>query len=88
MPQDRSDDQRRGRNRGRTAWTRALLGVALAALLIGVNTAPVRAGDDDDDEPSTYDKVMRALGFKNPGAMEYGINYSERSPLVVPPTRD
>ena len=31
---------------------------------------------------------MRTLGLKNPGETEYEINYSERSPLVVPPSRD
>ncbi len=31
---------------------------------------------------------MRTLGLKNPGSTEYEINYSERSPLVVPPSRN
>jgi hypothetical protein len=31
---------------------------------------------------------MNTLGLHDPFAPQYGINYSERSPLVVPPTRD
>lgn len=67
---------------GRTA-----LGGALAALVICANTAAARAGDDDSNE-SFLTKFERTIGLKNPNTMEYGINYSERSPLVVPPTRD
>lgn len=71
---------------------RILLGVVLTALVIGTCTIGARAGDDDDGDATSsssfMDKFMRTLGLKNPGTMEYGINYSERSPLVVPPTRD
>jgi hypothetical protein len=31
---------------------------------------------------------LRTLGVKNPNETEYEINYSERSPLVVPPNRN
>jgi len=31
---------------------------------------------------------LRTLGVKNPASTEYEINYSERSPLVVPPNRN
>ena len=40
------------------------------------------------DNQSFTDKFLTTLGLKNPFAAQYGINYSERSPLVVPPTRD
>ncbi|HEX4210494.1 MAG TPA: hypothetical protein VHY56_08885 [Candidatus Binataceae bacterium] len=32
--------------------------------------------------------IMHTLGFKAPGDTYAGIDYNERSPLVVPPTRD
>ena len=66
---------------------RALLGASLAALLVCANSATARAGDDPSNE-SLYTQIMRTLGLKDPRTMEYGINYSERSPLVVPPSRD
>jgi len=69
------------------AWLRAGFGAALAVLAICSTTA-ARAGDDDGDEPTLTQKFMKTLGLKDPRDMEYGINYGERSPLVVPPTRD
>jgi hypothetical protein len=65
---------------------RLAFGAALAALLVCANSGVARAGDDDND--SFLSKFERTLGLKNPNAMEYGINYSERSPLVVPPNRN
>jgi hypothetical protein len=82
MPQERSD----GRSACRAALLRATQGAALAALFVCANTAVVRAGDDDNN--SILSRIERSIGLKNPNTMEYGINYSERSPLVVPPTRD
>lgn len=87
MPQDRFNDCNLGHARPiRQALSRALLGTALAGLIVCASGAAARAGDDGS--PSYYDEFMRAIGLKSPGAMEEGINYSERSPLVVPPTRD
>jgi hypothetical protein len=48
-----------------------------------------RAGDDDPNTTqgsggSVYDKVLDVVGLGSQGT----IQYSERSPLVVPPTRD
>jgi len=80
MPQICRDDRiDRGALLGRMA-----LGTALAALLVCANAAAARADDDE----TFLSKFERTLGLKNPNTMEYGLNYSERSPLVVPPTRD
>jgi hypothetical protein len=84
MPRNRRDD----RKTGRAVLTRAAQGAALAAIIMCANTAAVRAGGDDPDSESLYTQFMRTLGLKDPRTMEYGINYSERSPLVVPPNRD
>jgi hypothetical protein len=75
---------------GRRVLARAALGAALATLLIGVNTGVVRAGDDDEDGASVIHRLMNSLGLKSSDdtVMGRGDNYSERSPLVVPPTRD
>src|SRR5215475_13252150 len=74
---------------GRDALLRAAR-FAAAAFGIGLVMAagPVRAGDDDDDDGMTFeekiiDNIMRGVGGTN---MENrGIEYRERSPLVVPP---
>lgn len=66
-----------------------------AAVALGVGlvmaAGPVRAADDEDDDDSTFEEriignIMRGLGGTN---MENrGIDYRERSPLVVPPKLD
>jgi hypothetical protein len=84
MPFDRRND----RSAGRRVLPRLVLGAGLAAVLLCANTAAVRAGGDDPDNESAYSKIMRALGLKDPRTLDYGIDYNERSPLVVPPTRD
>jgi len=72
--------------------TRAL---RLAAIALGIGlvmaAGPVRAGDDDDENDKTFEEkvsegIMRGIGGTN---MENrGIDYRERSPLVVPPKLD
>jgi hypothetical protein len=67
-----------------------------AAIALGVGlvmaAGPVKAADDDDDkddmtfEEKIIDNIMRGVGGTN---MENrGIDYRERSPLVVPPKID
>ena len=65
------------------------LAAGFAVLIVLGQCAAARAGDDDDEtkaSPSFTDQFMRTLGLKN--ANDEDINYAERSPLVVPPTRD
>ncbi|WP_424628061.1 hypothetical protein [Bradyrhizobium sp. SYSU BS000235] len=70
-----------------TMWTSA---VRLAAVLLGVglvlSSGPVRAQDDEQDdrtfEEKLMDNLMSGLGAKR--MEDSGINYRERSPLVVP----
>ncbi len=86
MPQDRASSFNFGGTAiGRSAG-RFALGAALGAVLLCSYACMARAGDDD--EPSIGDKILSTIGLKNPTAADLGINYSERSPLVVPPTRD
>jgi hypothetical protein len=86
MPQDRA----LSRKVGRTAFRRVALGAAALALSVCSYASLARAGDADagDSNQSFTDKFLTTLGLKNPFAEQYGINYSERSPLVVPPTRN
>ena len=87
MPQD----QFQGRHIGPPGPIRAHLacavgGAALAALIVCTSSA-ARAGDDDDNvsaSPSIYGKIMDTIGLGGGANIQYG----ERSPLVVPPTKD
>jgi hypothetical protein len=70
--------------------TRILLAACAAALIVTATAGLARA-EDDDDEDVPYDTkilrgIMSGLGLKRDG--EAGIEYRERSPLVVPPNRD
>jgi hypothetical protein len=78
--------QIRIRNRKVGMLVHAALGIGLAGLVLGTTSA-ARAGDDDDS-PSVMGKIMETLGLRDPNGNYAGIDYNERSPLVVPPTRD
>ena len=61
------------------------LQIAAVALSVGLvlSAGAVRADDDEDDaEPTLMDNLMSGLGAKRSG--DAGIQYRERSPLVVP----
>jgi hypothetical protein len=64
----------------------AAVGLALGIVVL-TGSAPVRAADD---EVSVDQKVMRSimdgLGLKRDGDAQ--INYQERAPLVIPPSRE
>lgn len=67
------------------ATTAGLIGMAMA---IG-SASTVRANDDKDDEAfdtKLLRQFMHGLGLRQDGAG--GIDYRERSPLVVPPSRN
>jgi hypothetical protein len=65
---------------------RAALGAGFAIAVVCASSA-ARAGDDDDGS-SMLGTILQGFGLKNPNATYAGIDYNERSPLVVPPTRD
>src|SRR5262245_25341842 len=82
----------------KSPWTRQArliaFGSSLAfAVLAAFSPAGVQAQDDDDDKKSWWnlDKkllndFMRGLGLRN--GSEPQIEYRERSPLVIPPSRN
>jgi hypothetical protein len=69
----------------RSGWS-----AVFAAALVCAATGAARAGDDDSEHQtmsnpsSLYDRMLQVIGVE--GGSD--IQYSERSPLVVPPTRD
>jgi hypothetical protein len=64
---------------------RLIIGACLLALPVGLNAGPARA-DDAGDSPSGWSKFMQFMGLKQSNGNT--INYTERAPLVVPPSRD
>ena len=79
--------QLRNRKVGHTVPARLALGVSLAAIIVCTTTA-ARAGDDDEGGASVINTIMRSVGLRGSNDTYGGIDYNERSPLVVPPTRD
>jgi hypothetical protein len=71
---------------GRKMLVRTALGIGLAAMVLSATTA-ARAGDDDEEGTSVLGKILQGIGLKDPNAKYDGIDYNERSPLVVPPSR-
>ncbi len=75
------------------ALMRSLRLVLVAAgIALAITASPARAGDDDDgDDGMTFeekiiDNLMTGVGAKSMNSK--GIDYRERSPLVVPPKLD
>jgi hypothetical protein len=68
------------------AVSRAALGCLLGAALLATGT-PARAADDDNNVPidtKIFRGIMESLGLQRGGN---SINYQERAPLVIPPSR-
>ncbi len=78
------------RTAGRRHFRHHLIASSFAAFLViagGIGQA--LAQDDEDELPDTkfFKSMLRGFGLRN-GQESGGINYQERPPLVVPPTRD
>jgi hypothetical protein len=79
------------RKPGHGCFRRHLIATSLAAMLAfagGIGHA--LAQEDDDELPDTkfFKSMLQGLGLKKDGDLKSGVNYQERPPLVVPPTRD
>jgi hypothetical protein len=73
----------------RAALARAAIGAALIALAAGAGTSAAQAQTAGSDSGGMWNRIMQSVGLR-PKAVEgsSSISYTERSPLVVPPTRD
>jgi hypothetical protein len=87
MPQDRRDGRRSGhRLCARAALhglTAATLGLVLA---FGATGAQAQTAGSDSD--GVWNRMMRSVGLQSAPDPNSEINYTERPPLVVPPSRD
>jgi len=69
--------------------TQTIFSVMFATAIACACASNARAGDYGDPSGTTFtSKVLKAIGLPDPDHPEYEINYSERSPLVVPPNRN
>jgi hypothetical protein len=83
-----------GTSGGKSAAKALTRAARISAIALGIGllmtSHAARAGDDDDDDKTFEEKiiegVMRGLGGTNMD--NTGIDYRERSPLVVPPKLD
>ena len=65
------------------AVSRALMGCALGVTLLATGT-PVRAEEDLPIDRKIYRSILEGLGLRKDGE---AINYEQRAPLVIPPSR-
>ena len=84
------DDGMKMKSEFNRRWSRlALCGVAAVVLIVGATAQAARAAEDGEEEaaPDTkfFRNILSGLGLRQDGS---GIDYRERSPLVVPPDRN
>jgi hypothetical protein len=87
MPQDRSDGRRSGH---RLCARPALHGFAAATLclVLAFNVTAASAQTAGSDSDGVWNRLMRSVGLRSAPDPNSEINYTERPPLVVPPTRE
>src|SRR5262245_56128769 len=77
---------------GSSKALRRALRLSAVALGIGLLMASgaARAGDDDEDDQTFEEKIIEGImkGLGGTNMDNTGIDYRERSPLVVPPKLD
>jgi hypothetical protein len=68
------------------AVSRAAFGCVLGAALLATSI-PARAADDDVPiDSKAFRSILEGIGLRRDGSAR--INYGERAPLVIPPSRD
>ncbi len=97
MPQVQRRDRTAGESRARNGFLRSAMAAALFGLAALPSVAlaqaqqpppaPGQPGPNDTNE-AAWNKFMRTLGVSNSPDAASDINYTERAPLVVPPSRD
>ena len=87
MPQDRNSCRQSGR---RPRVRAALHGFAAASLglFLAFNVTAAGAQTAGSDSDGVWNRLMRSVGVRSAPDPNAEINYTERPPLVVPPTRE
>jgi hypothetical protein len=79
---------------GKSSSKKMTRAVRISAIALGVGllmtSHAARAGDDDDDDKTFEEKIIEGVikGMGGTNMDNTGIDYRERSPLVVPPKLD
>lgn len=70
-----------------TPWRGLKLAVAVLGIGLVMSAGAARAADDDEDEKTFEEKIIEGImaGIGGTNMENRGIEYRERSPLVVPP---
>src|SRR5688572_5014161 len=68
-------------------WRRLKLAVAVLGIGLVMTAGAARAADDDEDDKTFEEKIIENImaGIGGTNMENRGIEYRERSPLVVPP---
>jgi len=74
--------------RSGTSLRRLLMACACGALLVVPGAALAQQAQDDDEDTFEQKIIKNILGGMGVDVGRPGIDYRERSPLVIPPTRD
>jgi hypothetical protein len=89
MPQDRSRYRKQGgmvnARAGSSCAKHTVAVTVLAVLAVSLAAVPSRAQNPGD---SPFTSLLRKMGLGKGSEPDSNIDYSERPPLVVPPTRD
>jgi hypothetical protein len=87
MPQDRRDGRRSGHRLCVRAAVRTSTAAALG-LVLGLSATVAEAQTAGSDTDGVWNRLMRSVGVQSAPSPSSDIDYMERPPLVVPPTRD
>ena len=73
-----------------TPWRGLKLAVAVLGIGLVISAGAARAADDDEDDKTFEEKIIEGImaGIGGTNMENRGIEYRERSPLVVPPRLD
>ena len=72
----------------RSQARRAAAGAALLSLVVSLNATTAHAQTSGSDNEGVLHKLMKSVGVNPAQSENSDIDYTERAPLVVPPSRD
>lgn len=89
MKQDRSHGQDISHAvRMRAVVLRVAFGAACAGLATGLAISAAHAQTYGSDNGTAWSGLLKSFGLNKGSDVDIGLNYTERSPLVVPPNRE